>query len=75
MAGSELNASPPPISRVQDQLFTGGASARQKYASLVVGKPGLGALLKYETIVMLAQGRPGAFGLALRKAASVGGLE
>ena len=35
---------------------------------LVVGRPGLAALLKYELIVMLAQSRPGALGLAIRKA-------
>jgi len=42
-------------------------SARQKYASLVVGRPGLGALLKHELIVLAAQAVPGALGLALRK--------
>src|SRR5207342_2809691 len=57
----------PRIARAQDQLFASGTSARQKYASLVVGKPGLGALLKYELIVTLTQGWPGAVGLALRK--------
>ena len=41
--------------------------ARAKYAALVVGRPGWGALLKYELVVMLAQARPGALGLALRK--------
>jgi acetyltransferase-like isoleucine patch superfamily enzyme len=59
MAGS----SPP---RIQDQLFS-SKSPREKYASLVVGRPGLAALLKYELVVMLAQARAGAFGLALRK--------
>src|SRR6476661_2495221 len=58
----------PPIERAQDQLFAPGSSARQKYASLVVGKTGLGALLKYELIVMFTQSVPGALGLALRKA-------
>jgi acetyltransferase-like isoleucine patch superfamily enzyme len=32
-----------------------------------VGRPGLGALLKYELVVSLAQARAGALGLALRK--------
>ena len=41
--------------------------AAQKYAALVVGRPGLGALLKYELVVTLAQALPGALGLALRK--------
>ena len=63
-----VEGSGPPIERAQDQLFAPGTSARQKYASLVVGKTGLGALLKYELIVIFAQSWPGAIGLALRKA-------
>jgi acetyltransferase-like isoleucine patch superfamily enzyme len=62
MAGSEN------IPRAQDQLFAKETSAREKYASLVIGKPDLGSLLKYELIVTLTQGCPGALGLALRKA-------
>ncbi len=42
-------------------------SAREKYASLIIGKPGLGALIKYELIVTLSQHVPGALGLVLRK--------
>jgi acetyltransferase-like isoleucine patch superfamily enzyme len=57
-----------PIARVQDQLFAPGTSSRAKYAALVVGQPGLAALLKYELIVMFAQSWPGALGLAIRKA-------
>jgi acetyltransferase-like isoleucine patch superfamily enzyme len=56
-----------PISKAQDQLFAPGTSARDKYAALVVGKRGLGALLKYEAVVTLSQWCPGALGLALRK--------
>ena len=55
------------IPRVQDQLSDRRLSARQKYTALVVGRPGLGALLKYELIVLFAQAVPGALGLALRK--------
>src|SRR5437870_1096815 len=62
MAGSDQ------IPRAQDQLFAAGTSARQKYAALVVGKGDLASLLKYELIVTLTQGCPGALGLALRKA-------
>jgi acetyltransferase-like isoleucine patch superfamily enzyme len=51
---------------IQDQLFS-KETARAKYAGLVVGRPGLGALLKYELVVMLAQARVGALGLLLRK--------
>jgi acetyltransferase-like isoleucine patch superfamily enzyme len=55
------------IPRAQDQLFDGGSSAREKYARLVVGQPGLAALLKHEAIVLCAQPVPGALGFALRK--------
>ena len=55
------------IPRAQDQLFKAGGGARAKYSPLVVGKPGLGALLKHEFVVLLAQAVPGALGLALRK--------
>jgi acetyltransferase-like isoleucine patch superfamily enzyme len=55
-------------SRAQDQLFAPGTSARAKYAALVVGRGDLLSLLRYELIVMLAQNRSGAIGLAARKA-------
>jgi acetyltransferase-like isoleucine patch superfamily enzyme len=48
-------------------LFAPGKSSRQKYAELVVGQPGLGALIRYEMVVTLAQPRAGALGLAMRK--------
>lgn len=55
------------IPRAQDQLNApGGAVA--KYRALIVGRPGVIALLKYELVVMLAQWMPGALGLVLRKA-------
>ncbi|HTK29504.1 MAG TPA: acyltransferase [Vicinamibacterales bacterium] len=55
-------------SKAQDQLFEPGKSSRQKYAELIVGRPGAGALLAYELVVSVAQARAGALGLALRKA-------
>ena len=58
---------PHDIPKAQDELFGAKTSARQKYAKLVVGKPGLGDLVKYELITLLAQWVPGALGLALRK--------
>jgi acetyltransferase-like isoleucine patch superfamily enzyme len=61
MAGSDN------IPRAQDQLFAKGTSAREKYAALVIGRTDFGSLLKYELIVTLSQGCPGALGLALRK--------
>lgn len=60
-AGSERD-----IPRAQDQLFAKG-SARAKYAALIVGRPGLWALVRYEAVQLLAQWVPGALGLALRK--------
>ena len=63
MAGSD-----PAGDKAQEQLFAPGKSSRAKYVELVVGRPGLGALLKHEIVVMLAQSQSGAFGLALRKA-------
>ena len=54
------------IPRAQDQLF-GPGGARAKYAALVVGRPGIGALIAYELVVLLTQAVPGALGLALRK--------
>jgi acetyltransferase-like isoleucine patch superfamily enzyme len=55
------------IPRAQEQLFNSRQSARQKYASLVVGREGWGALLHHELVTLLAQPVPGALGLALRK--------
>jgi acetyltransferase-like isoleucine patch superfamily enzyme len=62
MAGSDRQPE-----RAQDQLFAPGKTSRRKYAELVVGQPGLGALLRYELIVTIAQPRAGALGLAMRK--------
>jgi acetyltransferase-like isoleucine patch superfamily enzyme len=67
MAGSEPLESSRPIDRAQDQLFAVGKSSRAKYAELVVGQPGIAALVKYELIVLIAQAKPGALGLWLRK--------
>jgi acetyltransferase-like isoleucine patch superfamily enzyme len=55
------------IPRAQDQLFSGGQSAREKYSTLVVGRPGWGALLHYELVQLFSQNVPGALGLALRR--------
>jgi acetyltransferase-like isoleucine patch superfamily enzyme len=56
------------IPRAQDQLFDRRTSAREKYATLVVGRPGWGPLIKHEAITLATQGVPGALGLVLRKA-------
>ncbi len=55
------------IPRAQDQLFDRRSSAKDKYARLVIGRPGLGALLHHEIITLVSQNVPGALGLALRK--------
>ena len=55
------------IPRAQDQLFDRRTSAREKYAELVIGRPGWGALLKHELITLASQSVPGALGLALRQ--------
>jgi acetyltransferase-like isoleucine patch superfamily enzyme len=57
----------PAIAKAQEQLFASG-SASEKYAALIVGRPGLAALFKYELVVMVSQACPGALGLVLRKA-------
>ncbi len=56
------------IPKAQQQLFDARTSAAEKYAALVVGRRGWGALLKHELIVLASQSVPGALGLALRKA-------
>jgi acetyltransferase-like isoleucine patch superfamily enzyme len=61
MAGSK------PIPRAQDQLFESGTSARDKYASLVVGRRDVASLLRYELVVAFTQAWPGAIGLVLRR--------
>ena len=61
-----MNA-PRQVEAAQDQLFDARLGARAKYQRLVVGRDGLGALLKYELVNLVAQWVPGALGLALRK--------
>ncbi len=61
-------AAPREIPRAQDQLFRQPGGARAKYSALIVGRPGWGALVKHELVVLLSQNVPGALGLALRKA-------
>ena len=55
------------IPNAQRDLFDAGGSARAKYARLIVGRPGLGALLTYELVVLTSQHVPGALGLVLRR--------
>ena len=56
------------IPNAQRDLFDTGGSPSEKYARLIVGRPGLSALLKYELVVTISQHVPGALGLVLRRA-------
>jgi acetyltransferase-like isoleucine patch superfamily enzyme len=56
------------IPRAQEQLFNSRQTPRQKYAALVVGRPGWGALIHHEAVTLFSQHVPGALGLVLRKA-------
>src|SRR5687768_2593686 len=55
------------IGKAQEQVFDRSKSAREKYAELVVGRPGLGALLKHEIVTLWSQHVRGGLSLALRK--------
>jgi acetyltransferase-like isoleucine patch superfamily enzyme len=66
MGGSDVGDSAK-IGKAQEQLFDADKSSRDRYVEFVVGRPGLGALLKYELIVTFTQSCPGALGLGLRK--------
>ena len=57
----------PDIPKAQDQLFDARSSALDKYARLVVGRPGWRALVRHEFVTLVSQSVPGALGLALRK--------
>ncbi len=56
----------PRITVIQQELFDDHRSKADKYRALVVGRPGLWALIKYELAVVLAGWVPGAIGLLLR---------
>jgi acetyltransferase-like isoleucine patch superfamily enzyme len=51
---------------LQTRLTAQGKGALRKYTDLVVGRPGLGALMRYELLTCLAGPMPGAAGYALR---------
>ena len=56
----------PRITVIQRELFDSRKSKARRYRELVVGQPGLWALLRYEAIITLCSGMPGALGLLLR---------
>ncbi|MCI0515555.1 acyltransferase [candidate division KSB1 bacterium] len=51
---------------IQREIFDQKKSALKKYQELIVGRPGLWQLIKYELIITLASWVPGALGLVLR---------
>jgi acetyltransferase-like isoleucine patch superfamily enzyme len=55
----------PRITDIQKE-FGAGRSRRARYAELMIGRPGLGALLRYELTMLVCSWVPGALGLFLR---------
>jgi len=51
---------------IQKELFDPKKSALQKYQDIIIGKPGIWNLIKYEFIMTLFSWIPGALGLVLR---------
>lgn len=56
----------PRITVIQQELFDEKKSKVAKYQDLVVGRPGWGALMAFELVVLTASWVPGALGLFLR---------
>ena len=56
----------PRITVIQRELFDDRRSASTKYRDLIIGRPGLGALVGYELVMLCASWVPGALGLFLR---------
>lgn len=56
----------PRITVIQKELFDARRSKADKYRDLVIGRPGWGALISYEVVVLLCAWMPGALGLFLR---------
>jgi len=58
---------PREILDIQQQLVNSKVSPLRKYLALVIGRGSWLSLMKYEVIILLCSGTPGALGLALRK--------
>lgn len=56
----------PRITVIQQELFDERRSKADKYRDLVIGRPGWGALLLYELVMLMSANVPGALGLFLR---------
>ena len=59
--------SPEYYGSIHKELLDKDKSLSEKYADIVVGRKGIGRLLKYELIVLFCSGLPGALGFFLRK--------
>src|SRR4029450_6310507 len=66
MTGHVDRAHDPRITVIQQELFDERKSNVDKYRDLVIGRPGIGALLTYELVTLLSSWVPGALGLFLR---------
>ena len=56
----------PRITVIQQELFDERRSKADKYRDLVIGRPGWGALILYELVMLMSANVPGALGLFLR---------
>ena len=56
----------PRITVIQKELFDERKSKADKYRDLVIGRPGAGALVGFELVMLLSSWVPGALGLFLR---------
>ncbi|MBI4520058.1 MAG: hypothetical protein HY701_04435 [Gemmatimonadetes bacterium] len=56
----------PRITAIQHELSDPGRSRFQRYCDLVVGRRGVWAWLRYELVMLVSSGLPGALGLFLR---------
>ena len=54
------------ITVIQEELFAPGQSKLRRYATLVIGQPGLWPLIRYEAVTMLCAWLPGGLGFFLR---------
>jgi acetyltransferase-like isoleucine patch superfamily enzyme len=66
MTGKPPREHDPRITIIQQELFDETKSKGAKYRELFIGRPGLGALLGYEFVMIVASWVPGALGLVLR---------
>jgi acetyltransferase-like isoleucine patch superfamily enzyme len=66
MANTVPREHDPRITVIQQELFDERRSKAAKYRDLVIGRPGLWPLVRYELVMLLSSWVPGALGLLLR---------